>query len=333
MLLSFFYYFKGYAQVFVWYTVLGWMLYMLSITTMRKFGGARFSYSVPVDDPGDKVSIKGGLKYLLPRAIYTHPSFKIDMLWHPFAIMWRVTGVLSVTLGAGAVQGWLASNLGPSLISVPAGRVAIAVQVVLLLVARDFSRFMWHYQAHSVHFFWQFHKVHHSAEVLHPFGVRAHPVDLFVRGAYMSVGGALLAGSVIYLLGMQFSHTAGYIFAGIYSATRFFEHFEHTHVSLSFGKWVGRFIYSPYLHHFHHGAGPEHRDVNLGLAGGLLVWDRLFGTLYLPKEGEKVVWGASLEELGENNPHRTLWGSFWTPFVEAFRFRRPVAVKPSAALK
>jgi len=328
MILSFLYYIEGYVQIFIWYTLLGWVLYAFSVMTLRKRGGAKFSYSVPVEDPGSKLSFMGGLKYVLPRAIYTHPSFKIDMLWTPFATVLRLAGVLTVTLGAGAVQGWLERKVGPSFISIPAGYLAIAVQVVLLLLARDFSRYMWHYQAHSVRFFWEFHKVHHSAEVLHPFGVRTHPVDLFLRNTYIGVGGALLAGSLMFVLGMQYSATAGYIFTGIISVMGLFEHFEHSHVSLSFGKWVGRYIYSPYLHQFHHGAGPEHRDINLGLAGGLTLWDRIFGTLYIPKNGEKVIWGSSLEELGENNPHRTLWGLFWTPFVEAFRFRRPTAIKP-----
>ena len=322
MALSFLFYIEGYVQIFIWYTLLGWALYAVSVTTMRKRGGARFSYSVPIDPPGEKVTLLGGLKYVLPRAIYTHPSFKIDMLWTPFATVLRLAGVLTVTLGAGVVQGWLDRRIGPSFIDIPDGYLAIALQVVLLLLARDFSRYMWHYQAHSVRFFWEFHKVHHSAEVLHPFGVRTHPVDLFLRNSYIGVGGALLAGSLMFALGMKYSATAGYIFTGVISVLGLFEHFEHSHVSLSFGKYIGRYIYSPYLHQFHHGAGLEHRDVNLGIAGGLTLWDRLFKTYYLPKDGEKVIWGSSMEELGENNPHRTLWGLFWTPFVEAFRFRR-----------
>jgi sterol desaturase/sphingolipid hydroxylase (fatty acid hydroxylase superfamily) len=292
------------------------------VWTLGKYGGPRFSYSLPINEPGAKVSFVGGLKYLLPRAIYSHSSFKIDMMWTPFATVLRLAGILTVTLGAGVVQVWLYRKFGPSLLVIPDGYLAIALQVIILLLARDFSRFLWHYQAHSVRFFWEFHKVHHSAEVLHPFGVRTHPVDLFLRNCYIGVGGAAIAGSLFYLMGMQFNTMAGYVFTGIVGVLGLFEHFEHSHVSLSFGRRLGRYIYSPYLHQFHHGAGPEHRDINLGIAGGLTLWDRLFGTYYLPKQGEKVVWGASLEELGENNPHRTLWGLFWTPFVEAFRFRR-----------
>jgi hypothetical protein len=32
-----------------------------------------------------------------------------------------------------------------------------------------------------------------------------------------------------------------------------------------------------------------------------------------------------MDELGDKNPHRTLWGFFWSPFVESFKTlrRRP----------
>ena len=60
----------------------------------------------------------------------------------------------------------------------------------------------------------------------------------------------------------------------------------------------------------------------LHLAGGLIVWDRLAGTLYVPKPDEHLVYGASLEELGENNPHRTLWRLLLHPFVAAAKTLR-----------
>jgi sterol desaturase/sphingolipid hydroxylase (fatty acid hydroxylase superfamily) len=315
-------YLKGMILILPCYLVIAVTLYVLAVVTRGKSGAARFSYSLPIDVPGDRLSVRGALRYVLPPAIYTHPSFRIDMMWIPFSLTLRLLGLLTLAVGTGAVVTWLQDHFGGAPLQVPDGGLAIALQVVILLVARDFSRFCWHYQAHMVPFFWEFHKVHHSAEVLHPFRVRTHPVDLFIRNSYMGVGGACIAGGLIYLFGMSYSAQAANVFAGIVGALHLIEHFEHSHVSLSFGKYLGQFFYAPYLHQFHHGASPEHRSVNLGLAGGLTVWDRMFGTLYWPKDGEKIVWGASTEELGENNPHRTLWGLFWSPFVGAFRTLR-----------
>jgi hypothetical protein len=105
------------------------------------------------------------------------------------------------------------------------------------------------------------------------------------------------------------------------------EIFEHTHVRISFGRTLNRIFYAPYMHHFHHGAGPEHMNVNLGITGGLVLWDYLFGTLYWPKAAEKIVWGASLQELGLDNPHRTLKGFLFGPFIAALKsLRRRQAV-------
>jgi hypothetical protein len=121
---------------------------------------------------------------------------------------------------------------------------------------------------------------------------------------------------------MDFSLTAASYTATALGIFVVLEHFEHSHVSISFGKTFNKIFYAPYMHHFHHGAAPQHMNVNLGITGGLTLWDQLFGTLYWPKPGEKIVWGASFEELGANNPHRTIWRLVWSPFVAAARTLR-----------
>jgi sterol desaturase/sphingolipid hydroxylase (fatty acid hydroxylase superfamily) len=103
---------------------------------------------------------------------------------------------------------------------------------------------------------------------------------------------------------------------------------------VSFGKTLDRVFYSPSLHKVHHSALAQHRDKNLGFTGGLCLWDRLAGTFYLPKPGEQLVYGASLAELGENNPHRTLGRLLFRPFVAAaktLRRRAPSSAASQAA--
>lgn len=257
-------YLRNMVHTLVWFLLLGAVVYAVSLTRRGRPGAGRFSYPHPIAEPGEQFSLRGAFDYLLPASFYKHRSFRCDMLYLPFSIMVGFFGLAGVTLGPGLVQSWLLHRLGPSPLHLPDNGFTVALQVVLVLLARDFGRFMWHYQGHVVPFFWEFHKGHHSAEVLHPFGVRTHPVDM----------------------------------------------------------------YAPYMHHFHHGALPQHMNVNLGITGGLTLWDYLFGTLYWPTLGEKIVWGASLAELGEKNPHRTLKGFFYDPFVAAFaslRRGRPVA--------
>jgi sterol desaturase/sphingolipid hydroxylase (fatty acid hydroxylase superfamily) len=311
------------AHTAVWFLLVGLVVYGASLRRASGSAAQRFEYPHPIRTPGERFSLRAAMQYLWPGSFYKHPSFRFDMLWLPFSLVLGFLGLLGATLGAGVVQGWLLHRFGHSPVSIPAGGFEIALQVIIILLARDFGRFMWHYQGHTVPFFWEFHKGHHSAEVLHPFGVRTHPIDMFIRNTYTGAGGGLIAGTLIYLLGMSFSVKAAATLAVVLAVFGVFEIFEHTHVRLSFGKTLDRFFYAPYMHHFHHGAELRHMNVNLGITGGLVLWDYLFGTLYRPAPGEKVIWGASLEELGENNPHRTLRGFVVGPFVAAFRTLRP----------
>ncbi len=306
-------------RVLIWYVILGWGLYALAVKTSGRRGGAKFLYALPLNETGAKLSLLGAVRYIFPKAIYTHASFRLDLLWYPFYELLRVMGVLGTTIGAGVAHAWLVSHFGAMRLGVPAGTPAIFLQAGIMLFARDFARFMWHYQAHTVRFFWEFHKVHHTAEALHPLmGARAHPVDLILRNTYMGAGGGLIAGTLVYLLGMKFSASGAMLAVIAARVVSTVEYFEHTHIKLGFGKIFGSVFYSPYLHQFHHSAAPEHRNVNLGLAGGLKLWDWLFGTLYEPKRGETVTWGSSLEELGDNNPHKSVWDMLYKPFVAAF---------------
>jgi sterol desaturase/sphingolipid hydroxylase (fatty acid hydroxylase superfamily) len=317
------------AHTFFWYFVVGMIAYWLTVRWFGKSGVNRFTYALPIEEPGQKQgSFWSPLKYLVPKSFVTHPSFKIDLMWMPFGWVLSFLGLFAITLGTGTVAGWLTQKLGPSLLAIPDGALSITLQVVIILLGRDLGRFAWHYQGHAVPFFWEFHKGHHSAEVLHPFGVRTHPIDMIVRNTYMGAGGGLIAGTAIYLLGLNFSLTAASYAATVLAVFQVAENFEHSHISISFGKTLDRFFYAPYMHHFHHGALERHYNKNLGIVGGLTLWDYLCGTLYRPTQGELIVWGASMDELGEKNPHRTLWGFFWTPFVEAFKTlrRRPTEV-------
>ena len=310
------------AQTFVWYTAVGFLAYALTVMWLGRKGVARFSYALPIEEPGEKVSFLDGFKYMLPKSFFTHPSFKFDMLWMPFSWVLNFFGLLGVTLGAGAVQGWLVRQFGHSPLTIQDSGFVVAFQVVVVLVARDIGRFAWHWQGHKIPFFWEFHKGHHSAEVLHPFGVRTHPVDMFIRNTYTAVGAGLMSGALFYALGMDYSVATGSYVATALAFLVLLEQFEHSHVTISFGKTLDRFFYAPYMHHFHHGALPQHMDINLGITGGLTLWDRLAGTLYWPKEGEPIVWGSTMQELGENNPHRTLRGFFFGPFIAAFQTLR-----------
>ena len=269
--------------------------------------------------PGEKLSVWAALKHLFPAKIYKHRSFRVDMTFVPFAYVLRFVAFAGLAVGAGLVQIWLVEKFGPSTLQVPAGGLAVVLQIIFILLGADIARFAWRYQAHHVPFFWEFHKGHHSVEVLHPLFIRTHPVDQFVRLLYMNFGGGILGGGMMYLAGVNASAMAITYLVFFRAVIGTLQRFEHSHIPLSFGKTINNIIYPPFYHPFHHSARPEHRNKNLGRPCGLIIWDKLFGTLYVPKPGEfgNIIFGSSLEELGDANPHRTLWRFLTNPFIEA----------------
>lgn len=308
------------VQSYLWFLIIGAVVY----TVVVRHAGRkqRFQYALLNREPDEKFSLSGIFKYLLPKSMYGHRSVKVDLMYWPISLVLNFFGLLGATVGVGLVQSWLVHHLGHSPLYLPANGLTFAVQLVVVLLAYDFGRFMWHWQGHTFPFFWEFHKGHHSVEVLHPFFIRTHPVDMFIRNAYTGAGGGLIAGTLLYALGINVSVTALTWAASFTAVIDMLQWFEHSHVRISFGRHLNRFFYAPFMHHIHHGAALEHMNKNLGITGGLILWDKLFGTLYWPKPGEKVIWGASLEELGDNNPHRTLWGFLSGPFVGAYQVLR-----------
>ena len=67
----------------------------------------------------------------------------------------------------------------------------------------DFLAFLTHYFQHKVPALWEFHKIHHSAEVLHPLSnYREHPVDNIVYATVLGIGSGLVLGTFQFLFGV-----------------------------------------------------------------------------------------------------------------------------------
>ena len=64
----------------------------------------------------------------------------------------------------------------------------------------------------------------------------------------------------------------------------------HANVGWSFGP-LRHVVTSPAYHRWHHSAEPEARNKNF--AGLFPFWDRLFGTLYMPKDRRPTRFGVA----------------------------------------
>ena len=187
---------------------------------------------------------------------------------------------------------------------------------IIFFVAFDFGRFVSHCLLHDVPALWPFHKVHHSAEVLTPItSYRVHPLELLLM-AWIPV---LLTGLVTWV----FNRWAGggvtfYSYLGLHAliwAFNLIDNLRHSPVWFSYGQKLGRWLVSPAHHQVHHSIEPRHWGTNRG--ANLAIWDRLYGTLYVPGL-EQENFRMGLGDGTEAQWHR-LWTIYVQPFRESFR--------------
>jgi signal transduction histidine kinase len=74
-------------------------------------------------------------------------------------------------------------------------------------------------------------------------------------------------------------------------------HLRHSHVWLAYPPAVSQLLISPAMHQIHHSTRVEHYDKNFGLV--FSVWDRLFGTLYVPETKLELTFGLGADEEKE----------------------------------
>jgi sterol desaturase/sphingolipid hydroxylase (fatty acid hydroxylase superfamily) len=150
----------------------------------------------------------------------------------------------------------------------PAARLPLWLQALLMLVLSDFIGYWMHRLFHGRRL-WRFHAIHHSSVDLDWLSsVRVHPVnDALMRLA-----------SAVPLVALGFAPLA---LAGIAPVLTLMAVLIHSNVDWDFGPLRG-VIASPRFHRWHHTDEHEARDKNF--AGFFPIWDRLFGTYYMPPD-------------------------------------------------
>ena len=209
------------------------------------------------------------------------------------------------------------------------GLSGIVIYTTIVALLYDLGVYCAHYMTHKIPSLWAFHKVHHSAEVLTPLTLfRMHPVDLFLNSLLVAlfVGPAIGLFSYLSLQEMTQNKILG-INAIIFAFYLTGYNLRHSHVWLHYPSWLSRFLISPAQHQIHHSVALQHRDKNLGLM--FSFWDKLFGTLYVPKEREKIVLGINSKEP---NPYRFVKELYLQPFRECFAIFRSRRGKGTAAV-
>ena len=127
------------------------------------------------------------LRFLFPERVWSHPSAWLDLRYVPLhKVIFRVAFAGTSFLGLSVGYSWVSGGRSFDDAVVQEGTVTIwdwgiAVgYMVFVLAIADLTAWTIHYLQHKVPILWQFHKVHHSAEVMHPISnFREHPVDNF----------------------------------------------------------------------------------------------------------------------------------------------------------
>ena len=256
--------------------------------------------------------------FLLPRDIYTHISARVDITLYVFERLLRPLWAAALILGVGTfaetqIMSVLKAALGdgPAL-DVSYGWMLLYSLVTLLLY--DFIFYVIHYTEHKVPALWVIHKVHHSAEVLTPLTrYREH----FLEGPIYAAGAALAYGIAGGLFGwlIEAEITQATLFnIGFFSLLFGFNgSFRHYHVAFHYPVWLSKWLQSPVMHHTHHSYLEKHWDTNLGVVTSL--WDRLFGTLYIPEKDEYTPWGLGPDTQDQ---YRSFWQNTAGPFKDWF---------------
>lgn len=143
----------------------------------------------------------------------------------------------------------------------------LILQVPLCLLVADLTQYWVHRAFHQIPFLWPFHAIHHSAEAMDWLaGSRLHLVDAIVTRSITFIP--------LFCLGFNEVALGVYVVIVVIQAT-----FIHANVRWTFPR-LQSWLATPCFHHWHHAAESQAIDKNFSVHSP--IWDRLFGTYYMP---------------------------------------------------
>ena len=249
-------------------------------------------------------SIAGFCRHVLSPTMLRHPSARADFLFwlsRRIFVPLLVVPLAFSTLAAGHVAySLLCAVLGtPASAPGAAGPIMLIAFTLTMFLAYDLSYYLYHVMQHRIPFMWELHKVHHSAVVM--IGVtkdRVHPLDEIMNRWWDGLLPGLVYGVWLFFALDPVEITIfGINVYFIRNTLLMMDFVRHTHMKLSYGPWLNRLLICPHYHQLHHSVAAEHWDRNFGLT--LTVWDRMFGTLVVPKPSEDFVFGLQNREAEE----------------------------------
>lgn len=262
------------------------------------------------------------------RGYWLHRSALLDYRY--FVVVWLVKLyllaplVLSAKTVADGVFSLLIFVHTPAWLSWPAVSIVL-VYTASLFVAGEFSRYWLHRWLHTLPWLWQFHKVHHSAEVLNPLTFyRVHPFENLLFGLRYALSAGTVTGLCLWLFGARLSL---YTIGGANAAVALFAlvggNLRHSHVYLRYPHRLEKWLMSPAQHQLHHTG--THARFNYG--GYLSVFDRLFGTLQRSNTIAKPMQFGFPKHMGSQ--YHSVTALLWQPLRDCYALWRRTHENPT----
>lgn len=207
--------------------------------------------------------------------------------WIPHTPAWRPTrasltaDVAHAVVSAGAVApvvragltvlvaGWASTQVAASVGSLWPAAAPTAVQVALAVGVADLGAYVAHRWMHLSDVGWRIHAVHHASRGLNVMAsARSHPFN----AALTQLGET----SLLVLLGVPPLVLAYWT---VIKATNGM--LQHANVAYAPGPWAW-VMATPEVHRWHHSVHLDESNTNFG--NTTVLWDRAFGTLFLPAD-------------------------------------------------
>jgi len=169
------------------------------------------------------------------------------------------------------------------------GWVIAALFTYCIFLLDDASKYLLHRALHRWPLLWNFHKVHHSAEVLTPLTVyRVHPVEAVLFSLRAVIVQAIAIAVFLFFFGDRttlVSILGANVFLFFFNLAG--SNLRHSHVWISYGRLLEHWLISPAQHQIHHSLEERHFDRNFGAV--LAIWDRMGGSLEVANSQNKPV--------------------------------------------
>jgi sterol desaturase/sphingolipid hydroxylase (fatty acid hydroxylase superfamily) len=239
----------------------------------------------------------------LSKKLWLHPSSILDYKYFILSFFIKTLLLIPIIISAKEVAmvtyELLDEQYGYVKVTMFSYTQVMILFTITLFIVSDFTRYWLHRFLHTIPFLWEFHKVHHSAKVLNPLTFyRVHPVENLLFGLRYALTIGIVSGVFLYFFGAMIGvvevlgvNVLLFVFSLMGSNLR------HSHIKLSYPKWLENICISPLQHQLHH----SDKFYNKNYGGYFAFWDKMFGTLKVSSEvkksNEKIRFGVQTKDF------------------------------------